>query len=98
VGRLGDLVGSAFLGVIGGYLGTVLSLGFFESAWGVKNFGVWVLAEALDRLSSPLIVAAVFGGILVGAATQKWWGALGGGFFLTIVGFYYMTFFLPQVF
>ncbi len=98
MGRLGDLVGNTLLGAIGGYLGTILSLAFFEEAWGVQSFGIWVLTEALDRISSLLIVVAIVGGVFGGAATQKWWGAFGGGFFLTILGFYYFTFFLPQMF
>ena len=98
MGSMGDFVGSALVGVIGGYFGTILSWGFFESTWGVQTFGSWVLTEALDRLSSPLIIASLVGGILGGAATNKWWGAFGGGLFLTIVGFYYLTFFLPDMF
>jgi len=98
MGTIGDVVGSAMVGIFGGYFGTILSLGFFESAWGVKGFGVWVFTDALSRLSSPLIIAAILGGIIGGAATQKWWGSFGGGFVLTIVAFYYFTFFLPQAF
>jgi hypothetical protein len=89
---MGMLIGNAVIGIFGGYFGLGFSWGFYQYTWGGRGLGSWVFTEPLSLLSDTIIIAPILGGILGGAVTDKWWGAFGGGFFLSILGFYFFTF------
>jgi hypothetical protein len=91
---MGRHIANAFLGVIGGYLGVLIAGGFYEITWGGGFLGVWIFRKTFLWLSDYFIIVPIAGGLLGGAASDKSWGALGGGFFLAVVGFYLYIFML----
>ena len=91
---MGRHIGNAFLGAIGGYLGILAAGGFYEITWGTGVLGVWLFRKSFFWLSDYFIIIPLLGGIMGGAATDKAWGAFGGGFFLTVLGFYLYVFML----
>ena len=85
---MGRHVGNAFLGLIGGYFGVLLAGGFYEMVWGNGLIGVWMFRKTFLWLSDYFILVPIVGGIFGGATSDNFWGAVVGGFFLALVGFF----------
>jgi len=95
---MGRFIISAFLGLIGGYIGILLASGFYEVVWGGSILGIWIFRKSFFWFSDYFIIVPIFGGILGGTATENWWGPVLGGFFLSIFGFYFFVFLLGVTF
>jgi hypothetical protein len=70
--------GYAVLGLVGGYIAGFLMLGIGE--------GNWDPIETLDFFIPYFLLTliAIFGGILGGVITKKWWGLLSEGLFFSL--------------
>ncbi|TES90845.1 MAG: hypothetical protein E3J88_03525 [Anaerolineales bacterium] len=78
-GYAGRFAGYAGLGLVGGYLATGLMIGDFQ-----KPFHSYFRIND-DLIYLVLLVFQILGGIFGGRFTYIWWGAFGGGLFLSLV-------------
>jgi hypothetical protein len=91
---MGRHIINALLGLIGGFFGVLLCGVYYEYVWGGGYVGTWILRKSFYWLSDFFIIVPALGGIIGGAATDNWWGPVGGGFFVSVLGFYLFVFLL----
>ncbi|MGD8457177.1 MAG: hypothetical protein PVF83_12395 [Anaerolineales bacterium] len=95
---MGRHISNALLGLIGGFVGVIVAGGFYQTTWLGRPLDIQIIRKSFLWLSDYFIVVPLLGGLFGGASSDKWWGAFGGGFFLTLAGFYLYVFMLGGAF
>lgn len=91
---MGKHLGNAVLGIIGGYFGVLIAIGFYEIAWGGGFLGDWIFRKSFLWMSDYFIVVPIIGGIFGGSISDSWWGSAGAGFFFALAGYFIFVFML----